>query len=396
MATTERRTSAAFPSINLKSATRRHAHLTDSSDDLFAVRVRDLNHSFGEGELRKQVLFENQLDLARGEIVIMTGPSGSGKTTLLTLIGGLRTVQPGQGKLMVLGRELHGLTAKELVEVRRDVGFIFQAHNLFDSLTALQNVSMSMELKGYDAATTAQRAEEMLTTLGLGHRIHYKPDHLSGGQKQRVAIARALASHPRLVLADEPTAALDRESGRDVVELLQKFAKEEMCTVLMVTHDNRILDVADRIVNMVDGRVISDVLVQEATTITEFLRKIDLFKSLPASVLAEVADKITLERFAPGDVVIQQGDPGDKMYVIRSGKADVYVTRDGETRKVASLGRGEFFGEAALETGAPRNATVKAAESLESYALGKDDFNRVKAASPPFRDQLRSVLFARQ
>jgi putative ABC transport system ATP-binding protein len=394
MASTERRASTAFPSINPKSATRRHAHLTDSADDLFAVRVRDLNHSFGEGELRKQVLFDNQLDLARGEIVIMTGPSGSGKTTLLTLIGGLRTVQ--QGKLMVLGRELHGLTAKDLVEVRRDVGFIFQAHNLFDSLTATQNVSMSMELKGFDEATIRQRAEEMLSILGLGHRIHYKPDQLSGGQKQRVAIARALASHPRLILADEPTAALDRESGRDVVELLQKFAKEEMCTVLMVTHDNRILDVADRIVNMVDGRVISDVLVQEAATIAGFLQKIDLFKSLPASVLAEVADKITLDRFAPGDAVIRQGDPGDKLYVIRSGKADVFVTRDGETRKVATLGRSEFFGEAALETGAPRNATVKAAESLETYALGKDDFNRVKAASPPFQDQLRRVLFARQ
>jgi putative ABC transport system ATP-binding protein len=394
MATTRRQAMAAFPMLNPKSATRRHSHLTDSADDLFAVRVRGLNHSFGEGELRKQVLFDNQLDLARGEIVIMTGPSGSGKTTLLTLIGGLRTVQDGQ--LMVLGREMHGLSPSELVDVRRDVGFIFQAHNLFDSLTALQNVSMSMELKGYDQATVRQRTEEILTTLGLAERIHYKPDQLSGGQKQRVAIARALASHPRLVLADEPTAALDRESGRDVVELLQKFAKQESCTVLMVTHDNRILDVADRIVNMVDGRVISDVLVQEAATIAEFLQKSPLFKSLSAGTLSEVADKITLERFAAGDVVIRQGDAGDKLYVIRSGTAEVHVTRNNETRQVATLAAGDFFGEAALISGEPRNATVKAGEPLEAYTLGKDDFKRVIDASPSFRDELRRVLFARQ
>lgn len=394
MAPSPRKAIAAFPIVNPKSATRRYAHLTDSADDVFAVRVRGLNHSFGAGELRKQVLFDNQLDLARGEIVIMTGPSGSGKTTLLTLIGGLRTVQEGQ--LKVLGRDLHGLSAKELVNVRRDVGFIFQAHNLFDSLTALQNVSMSMELKGYESAAVRQRAQEILTLLGLGQRIYYKPDQLSGGQKQRVAIARALASHPRLVLADEPTAALDRQSGRDVVELLQKFAKEENCTVLMVTHDNRILDVADRIVNMVDGRVISDVLVQEAATIAEFLQKNPLFKSLSASTLAEVADKMTLERFAAGNVVIRQGDAGDKLYVIRSGRAEVHATKQGETRQVATLGAGDFFGEAALISGEPRNATVSAAGPLEAYTLGKDDFQRVIDASPPFRDELRRVLFARQ
>lgn len=394
MATSRARQASAFASINPRSATRRHAHITESSDDLFAVRVRGLNHSFGEGELRKQVLFDNQLDLARGEIVIMTGPSGSGKTTLLTLIGGLRTVQDGQ--LMVLGHEMHGLSPKELVNVRRNVGFIFQAHNLFDSLTALQNVSMSMELKEIDRDTIRKQGEEMLTILGLGKRIHYKPDQLSGGQKQRVAIARALAGHPQLILADEPTAALDRESGRDVVELLQKFAKEEACTVLMVTHDNRILDVADRIVNMVDGRVISDVLVQEAATITEFLQRNALFKNLSPGTMAEVADKVELERFAVGEVVIRQGDPGDKLYVIRSGKAEVSTSKDGEVRQVATLEAGDFFGEAALISGEPRNATVRAAEPLEVYTLGKDDFRRVIDASPTFRDELRRVLFARQ
>jgi putative ABC transport system ATP-binding protein len=390
MPTLRRKAAAADP----QPATRRHAHLAESSDDLYAVRVRGLNHVYGEGELRKQVLFDNQLDLARGEIVIMTGPSGSGKTTLLTLIGGLRTVQVGE--LQVLGRDLHGLSAKELVNVRRNVGFIFQAHNLFDSLTAMQNVSMSMELKGYDRAAINERAEEMLATLGLGKRIHYKPSQLSGGQKQRVAIARALASHPQLVLADEPTAALDRQSGRDVVDLLQKFAKEKGSTVLMVTHDNRILDVADRIVNMVDGRVISDVLVQEAATIAEFLQRNALFKNLSAGTLAEVADKITLERFAVGDIVIRQGEPGDKLYIIRSGSAEVLVAKEGQSRQVAALGQGDFFGEAALISGEPRNASVRALDALEAYTLGKDDFKQVIDSSPPFRDELRRVLFARQ
>lgn len=363
-------------------------------DDAFTVTVSGVNHSFGQGELRKQVLFDNYLRLGQGEIVIMTGPSGSGKTTLLTLIGALRSIQ--EGSIRVLGRELHGLSSRELVEVRRDIGFIFQAHNLFESLTAFQNVSMAMELKTTDRAAIRQRAEELLDTLGLGHRVHYKPDALSGGQKQRVAIARALANGPRLILADEPTAALDRESGRDVVELLRKFAQEQGTTILMVTHDNRILDVADRIVNMVDGRVISDVAVAESENIAEFLRKSPLFASLSAHTLADVADKMSLEEFSAGAEIIRQGDVGDKLYVIRSGSAQVEVSENGRRRQVATLGVGNFFGEAALITGEPRNATVRAAEDAELYVLGKDDFKRVIDSSPPFRDELRHVLFGRQ
>lgn len=377
------------------SAPRRHGRKAESpDDDAFTVTVSGLNHSFGQGELRKQVLFDNRLRLGRGEIVIMTGPSGSGKTTLLTLIGALRSIQ--DGSIRVLGRELHGLSSRQLVEVRRDVGFIFQAHNLFESLTAFQNVSMALELKTSDRAAIRQRAEELLATLGLEHRIHYKPDALSGGQKQRVAIARALANGPRLILADEPTAALDRESGRDVVELLRKFAQEQGTTILMVTHDNRILDVADRIVNMVDGRVISDVAVAESTNIVEFLRKNPLFASLSAHTLAEVADKMALEEFSAGSEIIRQGEAGDKLYVIRSGSAQVEVGEDGRWRQVATLGVGNFFGEAALLSGEPRNATVRAAEDAELYALGKDDFQRVIDSSPPFREELRRVLFNRQ
>lgn len=376
------------------SKSRRGRKAGSPDEDAFSVIVSGVNHSFGQGELRKQVLFDNHLRLGRGEIVIMTGPSGSGKTTLLTLIGALRSIQ--EGSIRVLGRELHGLSNRQLVEVRRDVGFIFQAHNLFESLTAFQNVSMAMELKTTDRAAIQQRAEELLGTLGLGHRVHYKPDALSGGQKQRVAIARALANGPRLILADEPTAALDRESGRDVVELLRKFAQEQGTTILIVTHDNRILDVADRIVNMVDGRVISDVAVAESANIVEFLRKSPLFASLSAHTLADVADKMSLEEFSAGAEVIRQGDAGDKLYVIRSGSALVEVSEDGRRRQVAKLGVGDFFGEAALITGEPRNATVLAAEDTELYVLGNDDFKRVIDSSPPFRDELRRVLFNRQ
>jgi putative ABC transport system ATP-binding protein len=382
------------PAHPKRRSVRRRSSRNTASDDHYAVRVRGVNHSFGEGELRKQVLFDNDLDLAKGEIVIMTGPSGSGKTTLLTLIGGLRSLR--EGSLKVLGRELRGLAGRQLVDVRRDVGFIFQAHNLFESLTAFQNVSLAMELKGYTAAERRDRIEELLGAMGLGQRVHYKPEALSGGQKQRVAIARALANEPRLILADEPTAALDRESGRKVVEMLHDFAQQHDATILMVTHDNRILDVADRIVNMVDGHVISDVSVVEATSIIEFLKRSPLFAPLSANTLADVADRMDLEHHPARSVVIRQGDPGDKLYVIRSGGAEVEVAEHGKARHVATLKEGDFFGEAALVSGEPRNATVRAVSDVELYTLDKEDFDHVIDASPPFRDELRRVLFGRQ
>lgn len=219
------------------------------------VEIRNLNYSFGQGDLRKQVLYDINLTLPKGQIVIMTGPSGSGKTTLISLIGGLRSCH--DGSLNVLGQELVGLSDRQLVGVRRNIGFIFQMHNLFESLTAAQNVEMAVELT-QDWKEKRDRAVDMLNQLGLGDRTDYKPHSLSGGQKQRVAIARALVNQPQLVLADEPTAALDKKSGREVVTLMQKLAKEENRTILMVTHDNRILDVADRIINLVDGRLESD------------------------------------------------------------------------------------------------------------------------------------------
>jgi putative ABC transport system ATP-binding protein len=196
------------------------------------------------------------LDINAGEIVIMTGPSGSGKTTLLTLMGGLRSAL--EGSLKILGQEICKASKQQLAELRRNIGYIFQAHNLMSFLTAKENVRMSLELhQKYLAQDIDAKVVAMLESVGLGNRANYYPENLSGGQKQRVAIARALISHPKIVLADEPTAALDKKSGRDVVELMQKLAKEQGCTILLVTHDNRILDIADRIVYMEDGRLVT-------------------------------------------------------------------------------------------------------------------------------------------
>ena len=220
------------------------------------IDIQNLNHYFGQGKLKKQVLFQINLKIIAGEIVILTGPSGSGKTTLLSLIGGLRSVQ--EGSLQHFEKELRGASEEQLVQTRRQIGYIFQAHNLLPFLTARQNVQMSIELQEHlGGRETEERAALILEEVGLGHRIDYYPDSLSGGQKQRVAIARALAGNPPLVLADEPTAALDSKTGRDVVNLMQRLAKEQRRTIVLVTHDNRILDIADRIVHMEDGRLCS-------------------------------------------------------------------------------------------------------------------------------------------
>lgn len=358
------------------------------------IRIRGLQHFFGEGETRKQALFDNNLDVYEGEIVIMTGPSGSGKTTLLTLVGTLRTVQ--EGSLRVLGRDLYGASRKELVQTRRDIGFIFQAHNLFGSLTAVQNVRMGLELFQFSPGEMKQRAANLLERLGLGHRLHYKPDSLSGGQKQRVAIARGLAHGPRIVLADEPTAALDEKSGREVVTLFQELSRQQGVTVILVTHDNRILDVADRIVNMVDGRIKSDVVVQEAALICEFLQKLRAFEKLTPATLASIADKMQVEQHVTGDVITRQGEPGDKFYLIRSGTVVVLVDDGAQRRLVATLSDGDFFGEQALITGEPRNATVQATKNTLLYSLGKEDFRAALAESATLREELQRVLFERQ
>lgn len=218
------------------------------------IDVRALTYSYGAGELARPVLKSVDLAIDRGEIVIMTGPSGSGKTTLLTIIGALRAAQ--EGSVSVFGRELAGADMETLTETRLQTGYIFQQHNLLKSLTAWQNVAMSLELRhGMDEAARRQKAVEMLAGVGLADKVDSYPAQLSGGQRQRVSVARALVAGPRLVLADEPTASLDKASGLDAVNILKKLAREQGATILLVTHDYRILDVADRVVELEDGMI---------------------------------------------------------------------------------------------------------------------------------------------
>lgn len=217
------------------------------------IAIDRVNHYYGSGRLRKQILFDVTNAIQPGEIVIMMGPSGSGKTTLLTLIGALRSTQAGS--MQVLGQELRNASQRRLTKLRRNIGYIFQGHNLLNSLTARQNVQMALELHKLPGAECRRRADAMLEAVGLLDWANYYPHDLSGGQKQRVAIARALASHPRIILADEPTSALDKQSGRDIVNIMQKLAKQQGSAILLVTHDNRILDIADRILYMEDGHL---------------------------------------------------------------------------------------------------------------------------------------------
>lgn len=230
---------------------------TRTAAEVSVVSVKGVNYSFGTDESRKQVLFDNHLDVFPGQIVMLTGPSGSGKTTLLTLIGALRALQ--DGSIIVMGRELRDRPPAELVAIRRRIGFIFQAHNLFEALTASLNVQVALRFTELREDERERKAAGILTQLGLGHRIDYKPRSLSGGQRQRIAVARALVTRPKLILADEPTAALDHDSAREVIQLLRALARDDRSSVLLVTHDSRVLESADRIVNLVDGRIVSDV-----------------------------------------------------------------------------------------------------------------------------------------
>jgi putative ABC transport system ATP-binding protein len=220
------------------------------------VHVQGLNHWFGAADVRKQALFDVNLTLKRGSFTVLMGPSGSGKTTVLTLVGCLRAVQDGSVRL--LDRELKNATEADRVALRRRLGFIFQAHNLHESLTATQNVMMGVQVHGGVPDRTAEAAAiHALGLVGLSERAGYLPAKLSGGQKQRVAVARALVASPALVLADEPTAALDKDSASEVVDLLKRMGETRGTTTLLVTHDNRILDRADVILTLEDGRIVS-------------------------------------------------------------------------------------------------------------------------------------------
>jgi len=359
------------------------------------VRVERVNHHYGEGQSRNQVLFDASLGIGAGELVVVTGPSGSGKTTLLSLIGALRSVQ--DGAIDVLGQGLAGLGPKELVTVRRNIGFIFQMHNLFDSLSAYENVKMAMQLGDHPPEQMRARGMAILDRLGMANRADYKPRALSGGQRQRVAVARALVNRPRLVLADEPTAALDRDSSGAVVSLLKELTVSEACTIMMVTHDNRILELADRVINIVDGRIVSDVSLHDAVMICELLRGMELFSHLTPTEITHIAERMRRRRFAKDEIIIREGAPGDEFFVISQGAVAVHRRgADGSVRVVETLRPGTFFGERALMVDEPRNATCVASSDVETLTLGKAEFRQALDQSPSFRDQVQSIYFRRQ
>jgi putative ABC transport system ATP-binding protein len=359
---------------------------------LTAVRAHGVNYSFGSGETRTQVLYNNELEVGRGEVMILTGPSGSGKTTLLTLIGTLRRVQ--EGSLVVLGRELAKLDPARQVQLRSEVGFIFQHHNLFSSLTALENVRMATGLlAAVNADEGSRRCATILEELGLAGRLDYLPARLSGGQRQRVAIARALVNEPALVLADEPTAALDAASGEAVMRHLRKLADGPVhTTVVIVTHDQRLLDRADRIVNMVGGRIVSNVRPKELVRILKVLKQAKELEGLGDMTLTRIAERMTIEHRPAGTTVAQEGAVGDRICVISEGVAEAFV--DG--RIVRELTVGQLFGAITSVSHSTIPETIRARTSLELFVLGADDFAQVMAADKGFEERINVLLMARQ
>jgi putative ABC transport system ATP-binding protein len=424
------------------------------------LQVEGVDHFFGRGEARTQVLFDNHLEVLPGELVIMSGPSGSGKTTLLTLIGGLRTLQYGDIRIWDQERgapiSLRGLAEKELIIVRRRLGFIFQRHNLLESLTAWQNVQMAVALRPRPQAS--QEARDLLQYLLLGDRdvfgraqtpkFDYIPSRLSGGQRQRVAIARALINRPSLILADEPTAALDAHSGLAVITLLRFLARprpaqelQELlrngdesreqgqlaewqipllerlagsggATTLIVTHDPRIMHQADRIVHLERGRIVANVVVAERLFVRDALRQSPPFAAILPEELAHLADELLIgvhpdvplrpdqlaaardrvAAFAPGTAILREGEAVSEQshaYLIRRGHVEVF-RRDtrGNPEKVAELGPGQSFGEVALVMDRPRNATVVAKEYVETYLIRREVFRRYEAISRPFIERM--------
>ncbi len=221
------------------------------------IRAKGLSKVYREGATELRALQEVDLEVRTGELTLLMGPSGSGKTTLLSILGCI--LRASEGKLEVLGEDVSLLAESELPRIRRGaIGFVFQGFNLFPALTAAENVALALDVRGVRAGEAKKRGEELLAEVGLAQKARSFPADLSGGQKQRVAIARALAGDPPILLADEPTAALDSTSGRTVIELLQRLARVHGRAVVMVTHDPRVLSFGDRIIHLEDGRIVQE------------------------------------------------------------------------------------------------------------------------------------------
>ena len=329
--------------------------------DAIAI-VEKLNYYYPEGKGERQVLFDINLSIFPGEVIILTGESGSGKTTLLTLIGCLRSMR--EGSLKIFGEELLNASEKKRMTLRRRIGYIFQHFNLFEFMTVGQNVQSSLVHEKMLPAQARQQTQDLLTAVGLGDRLNSYPRELSGGQKQRVAISRALVHEPTLILADEPTAALDSETGRDVVNLIRNLAKDKGSAVLIVTHDRRILDIADRIVRIEDGKLIT--AYREEMTLALPTIEDQYFKQLEG--------KYQTKDFDPGEIVIDEGDDADTFYVIVEGIFEaVKIVPDSPPKLLRQMHKNEYFGEIGLLTpGSKRTATVRVSEDAPGKAIAID------------------------
>ncbi|MEM9254786.1 MAG: ATP-binding cassette domain-containing protein [Pseudomonadota bacterium] len=330
------------------------------------IQLQDVSYTYGRGAQKKQILFDVSASIQPGEIVILTGPSGSGKTTLLTLMGALRANQ--QGELSVLGQSLRGARGSTLVKVRRQIGYIFQSHNLLDSLTITQNVRMALQLDGVKHRDGRDRIQTVLERVGLGDHGNKYPHQLSGGQKQRAGIARALVNRPRVVLADEPTASLDKQSGRDVVELIQELAREEDAAVVLVTHDNRILDVADRILHLEDGhmRSLTEAVSEGTSRMLNLLEKHDPSQ---ASFLATFSFALARVAYADNEVT------DDERQAMRRILHDMGDLKDSEVDFIMELSLMQKRAQSELnsQTGVPLAGDRRALLIKSLYAIAEAD-----------------------
>ncbi|PSL20538.1 ATP-binding cassette domain-containing protein [Shimia abyssi] len=353
------------------------------------VKIRGLKHSYKEASTMKQVLHGIDVDVHPGQNVFLTGYSGSGKTTLISLVGCLRSVQDGSLKLF--DEELNKASARKLLAMRKRVGYVFQHFNLLDFLSIRQNVQQSLEIQpDYNPREARKLSEEMLDAVGLGDRVNDHPSDLSGGQKQRVAIARALVHRPKLLIADEPTAALDTSTGRDIIDLVQRLSRAQNSAAIIVTHNMRILDSADEILHMIDGRI--------GTAITEQISLV--LPNLDDRHLAEIASKAIAREYKPGDLIIKQGDPADEFYILTGGEAHVFRLDDnGNRTELATFSkRGTYFGEMGLLTEhGTRTACVEVhgSQPTRLLAIKGSDFAEMIGRSRATRAVITDEMWSR-
>jgi putative ABC transport system ATP-binding protein len=306
-----------------------------------ALEIDDLTVEYRSGDYALRPIDGLSRRVEPGSLVLLLGPSGCGKTTLLSALGGILT--PTSGSIRVGDTDVTSLRGAQLTEYRRrTVGMIFQSFNLVPSLTAVENVATPLWAAGVARSEAGDRAVELLERVGMGERLHHRPDDLSGGQQQRVAIARALALDPPLLLADEPTAHLDYIQVEGVIRLIRELADGDRI-VIVSTHDDRLNPVADEVIEMVP-------------------------RFRPGT---DAAGRRTL---AAGEVLFRQGDASDLIYVVDAGEVDIVREHaDGGTELRATLGAGEYFGEFGPMLGLPRSATVVARTdvTLSAYPLSE-------------------------